>query len=488
MIGRGFLFDRITLRLRVFISLIIIILFTVGTLGFLMFLHFQETAKTFHENRLSRKEKTIVETIDYAITDFPDEVNEKNIADVLRPKIFEFSDINDIHINIYDLKGKLLLTSEAKIAEERKQVPPQVLKILSPTDDRIELRKIQDNETYISTFSYLYSLNQKPIAIISLPYMHDDSFQKQEFLILLERFFIVVSIVIFLGAIIAWLLSNSVIGRLKEVAERLNSTHVVRHNKPIIYDSRDEVKVIVDAYNEMVLKLNEQSEQLLKIEREETWREAARQVAHELKNPLTPMKLQIQNFNRRFDPKNPNIKEKVDELSKGLLKQIDTISGIAEAFSDFTKMPVRKDEIIDIVEELEVSLEVFDEEFVHYNPKIKGPLYINFDPNYLVRVITNLVKNALQAVPMGRKPSVEVKLDVNNRFVNIIVVDNGTGISDEHVDRLFEPKFTTKTSGSGFGLPMVKKIIEEYGGTIRFRNNPKEGASFIVSLPINDKK
>ena len=487
MIRKGILFDRISLRLRVFISLIIIILFTVGLLGFLMFLHFQQTAKTFHENRLLRKEKTIVETIDYAITDFPDEVNEKNIKDVLKPKIFEFSDINDIHINIYDLKGNLLLTSEARIPDDRKKIPSQVLKVLSTTDDRVELRKIQDNETYISTFSFIYNLNQRPIAIISLPYMHDDSFQKQEFLILLERFVIVVLIVIFIGAIISWQLSNSVIGRLKEVAERLSSTHVVRHNKPISYSSKDEVKVLVDSYNEMALKLNEQSEQLLKIEREETWREAARQVAHELKNPLTPMRLQIQNFNRKFDPENPNIKEKVEELSKGLLKQIDTITGIAEAFSDFTKMPVRKDEIIDIVEDLEVSLEVFDEKFVHYNPQVGGPLYINFDPHYLVRVITNLVKNALQAVPMGRTPEIEVKLEVNSGFVNIIVIDNGIGISDEHIDRLFEPKFTTKSSGSGFGLAMVKKIIEEYDGTIRFRNNPTEGASFIISLPLNDK-
>lgn len=483
MIRRGILFDKISLRLRVFISLMLIILFTVFVLGFLMFLHFQQTAKTFHENRLFRKEKTIIETIDYAITDYPSEVTEANIKEVLKPKIFEFSDINDIHINLYNLKGDLILTSEAKIPDIRKKVPQKVLSVLSPIDDRVELRRIENNETYISTFSFLYNLNQHPIAIISLPYMHDDSFQKKELMALIEKFLAVVAIVIILGALFSWWLSNSVIGRIKEIAERLNATQVVGHNKPIFYTSKDEVKVLVDSYNEMVLKLNEQSEQLLKTEREETWREAARQVAHELKNPLTPMRLQIQNFSRKFDANQPNIKEKVEELCRGLLKQIDTLTGIAEAFSDFTKMPVRKDEIIDIVEELKVSLEMFDENFVQYIPQVESPLYINFDPNYLVRVITNLVKNALQAVPLGRKPSVEVRLTEDQQIVEISIIDNGTGISDEHIDRLFEPKFTTKSSGSGFGLPMVKKIIEEYGGSIRFKNNPTEGASFIITLP-----
>ncbi|MFU2093499.1 ATP-binding protein [Ornithobacterium rhinotracheale] len=487
MIKQGFLFNRISLRLRVFVSLIIIILFTVGTLGFLMFLHFKQTAETFHKNRLLRKEKTIIETIDYAITDYPEEVDERNITDVLKPKIFEFSDINDIHINLYDLKGNLMLTSEAKIPEERKRVPAQIMSILSMTNDRVEHILTYDKETYITVYTYLYNINQKPIAILSLPYMHDDSFQKQEFFLLIERFLAVVAFVIFIGGLIAWWLSKSVTARIKEIAERLNQTHVVGHNRPIFYDSNDEVKVLVDSYNEMVLKLNEQSEQLLKIEREETWREAARQVAHELKNPLTPMRLQIQNFNRKFEAGNPDNKEKVDELCKGLLKQIDTITGIAEAFSDFAKMPVRKDESIDIVEEISLALEMFDEKFVKYTPEIESPLYIDFDSSYLVRVITNLVKNALQAVPFGRTPEVEVKIRENNGNVNILVSDNGTGISDELIDRIFEPKFTTKSSGSGFGLVMVKKIVEEYGGNIRFRNNSHEGATFIISLPLTQK-
>lgn len=487
MIRQGFLFNRISLRLRVFASLIIIIIFTVSTLGFLMFLHFKQTAETFHKNRLLRKEKTIIETIDYAITDFPEEVDEKNIAEVLKPKIFEFSDINDIHINLYDLKGYLVLTSEAKIPEERKRVPAQIMTLLSISNDRVEHIRTSNKETYITVYTYLYNINQKPIGILSLPYMHDDSFQKQEFFLLIERFLAVVAFVLFIGGIIAWWLSKSITGRIKEVAERLNKTHVVGHNKPIFYDSNDEVKVLVNSYNEMVLKLNEQSEQLLKIEREETWREAARQVAHELKNPLTPMRLQIQNFNRKFQIGNPDNKDKIDELCKGLLKQIDTITGIAEAFSDFAKMPVRKDECIDIVEEIAIALEMFDDKFVNYTPEIQSPLYINFDSNYLVRVITNLVKNALQAVPFGKKPKIEVKLRENNGNVCIIVSDNGTGIPDELVDRIFEPKFTTKSSGSGFGLAIVKKIVEEYDGNIRFRNNSNEGASFIISLPLTKK-
>lgn len=461
------------------------ILFTAITIGFLTFFYFKQTSQDFHKNRLQRKEKSILYAIDYAITDYPEEVTPQNIAAVLKPKIYEFSDINNIHISLYDLQGNLELTSEAKISDDRKKVPQQIMEILSPTDDRVELKKTIDNETSINTFTYVYNIRREPIAIVSLPYLHDQSYQQEEFLTLMERFIGVVFIVSLLGGLLSFGLSKSITNRLKKIANRLDATHVVGHNKPIFYNGNDEVKVLVNAYNDMVLKLNEQSELLLKIEREETWREAARQVAHELKNPLTPMRLQIQNFRRRFDPSSPDIKEKVNDLSDGLIRQIDTIANIAKAFSDFTKMPLRKDEKIDIEEELDVILDVFDEDAVHYISEVKGPLYIYFDPNYLVRVTTNLVKNALQAIPIGRKPQIEVRLATDNKVVQLLVKDNGTGIPDELIDKLFQPKFTTKSSGSGLGLPMVKKIIEQYDGSIRFKNNIETGATFIVSIPIN---
>lgn len=476
--------DRLSLRMRIFIALVVMILFTTIVIGLVTFFHFQQTTKTYHENRLARKEKTIIETIDYAITDFPGEAVPHNIKNILEKRIHEFADINDIPISVYSLRGHLLLTSEATITPQRRAVPRLILQKISPKNDRFEVKRTEQEKTFLTTYSYIYGPGQKPLAILSLPYEHDDSFLREELIALLERFFGIAVIILALGALVSWWISKTITRRLNEIAERLEETHVVRANKPIKYKYNDEVSIIVDSYNDMVGKLNEQSAQLVKIEREETWREAARQVAHELKNPLTPMRLQMQNFQRRFNPEDPEIHEKVNELSKGIIKQIDTLSGIAEAFSDYTKMPVRKDETIHLIEEIDTALELFDEDVVEFQHEDKE-IYLQFDPNYLVRVITNLVKNAIQAVPSKQKPKVQITVKKLQDHVEISVKDNGTGIPDDVSKKLFEPKFTTKSSGSGLGLPMVKKIVEEYNGTIRFRNNPEIGATFIVTLPFN---
>ena len=477
------LIDRLTLRMRIFIALVVMILFTAVVIGVLTFLHFQQTTKVYHENRLARKEKTIIETIDYAITDYEDEATEDNIMHILEKRIFEYSDINDIPINLYDLNGKLLLTSEAKIIPERKEVPQLIVQKISPDNDRFEVKKNIEDETFITTYSLIYNLYHQPIAIISLPYKHDDSYLKEELLSLLERFLGVVLAVLAIGALVSWWISKSITGRLNEIADRLQATQMVTKNKPLEYNFKDEVKVIVDSYNDMVGKLNEQSHLLLQTEREETWREAARQVAHEIKNPLTPMRLQIQSFQRKFNPLSPDIHESVKEMSKGIIKQIDTLAQIVDAFSDYTRLPVRKEENINLVEEIETALELFDYEAIRFESNVDS-LILNFDSSYVVRIINNLVKNSLQAIPPGVKPDILIKVEDKDTIVDISIIDNGSGVPDETNEKMFQPKFTTKSSGTGLGLPMVKKMVEEYDGTIRFRNNPGAGATFIVTLPV----
>lgn len=476
--------NRLTLRMRIFIALVVMILFTSVTIGLMTFFHFQQTTKVYHENRLARKEKTIIETIDYAITDYPEEASQTNIKAILENKIFEYADINDIPINIYNLRGELILTSEAKITNERRMVPDLIVQRINPTNDRFEVRKTEGENTFLTTYSLIYNIFQQPIAIVSLPYLHDDSFLKEELISLLERFIGVVLVVLAVGALVSWWISTSITGRLIELAEILQSTHMVKKNREIQYQFKDEVSILVKSYNSMLRQLNEQSEQLLKIEREETWREAARQVAHELKNPLTPMRLQMQNFQRKFDVNAPDVKERVNELVKGIIKQIDTLSGIAEAFSDFTRMPMRKDEKINLIEEIDVALELFDEDVIQFD-RNQAPIVIQFDPNYLVRIIMNLVKNSIQAMPINNKPEISIDLVKKEKVVEIWVKDNGQGISDEIADRLLEPQFTTKSSGSGLGLPMVNKMVQSYDGNIRFRNNPEGGATFIVTIPLN---
>lgn len=233
----------------------------------------------------------------------------------------------------------------------------------------------------------------------------------------------------------------------------------------------------------MIDALEESAQKLASSEREQAWREMAKQVAHEVKNPLTPMRLSVQSFQRMFDPKDPEIHKKVDEYSKTLIQQIDTMSKIAEAFSNFAKMPAQNLEQLDIVEVVERALEIFPSENIKFSATSSEIIAIA-DKDQINRIVNNLVKNAIQSVPENKIPDIEVELSEKDEHVYIKVKDNGSGIDDTISQKIFEPKFTTKTSGMGLGLPMIKNIIETYNGSISYDTTKGKGTVFVVSFPI----
>ena len=232
----------------------------------------------------------------------------------------------------------------------------------------------------------------------------------------------------------------------------------------------------------MIDELEESAAMLAKNEREAAWREMAKQVAHEIKNPLTPMRLTVQSFQRKFDPEHPEIHQKLKEYSDTLIQQIDTMSSIASAFSNFAKMPAQKSETLDVVKIVGLALDIFTEDYIKF-PIIEEQVIAKFDRTQLIRVVTNLVKNAIQAIPEDRKPSILVNVTTEKNEVCITVADNGVGITDENKSKIFEPKFTTKTSGMGLGLGMVKNIVETYKGSITFTSVEGKGTVFKVAFP-----
>jgi len=206
----------------------------------------------------------------------------------------------------------------------------------------------------------------------------------------------------------------------------------------------------------MIDELELSALKLAKTEREEAWRQMARQVAHEIKNPLTPMRLSMQSFKRNFNPHDPQIEERVNEFSKTIVQQIDNLSAIATAFSDFAKMPAQQNETLNAVEIIRLALDIFNENHIHFEPEEEN-IQIKFDRNQLIRIITNLVKNAIQATEHLENPNILVKISTEDDVVMISVEDNGSGIPLDMQERIFEPRFTTKSSGMGLGLGMVKK-------------------------------
>jgi len=239
---------------------------------------------------------------------------------------------------------------------------------------------------------------------------------------------------------------------------------------------------LVNSFNEMVDELEESAVKLAKGEREQAWREMAKQVAHEIKNPLTPMRLTVQSFQRKFDPTDPKIHDKINEFSKTLIQQIDTMSSIASAFSNFAKMPTQNREELNVVEVVKYALDIFAEDYISYFSE-KEVIKAELDKTQLIRIITNLVKNATQALDEVENKKIEVTVSDDEKNVIITVADNGKGILVEDKEKIFEPKFTTKSSGMGLGLGMVKNIVEAYNGSITFTSKHNKGTVFKIVIP-----
>ena len=247
----------------------------------------------------------------------------------------------------------------------------------------------------------------------------------------------------------------------------------------------DEIGQLVKQYNKMVEALAESADKLSRSERESAWREMAQQVAHEIKNPLTPMKLSVQHLQRAWNEKSGNLDELVQRISKTMIEQIDTLSVIASEFSNFAKMPRPKNEVLDLDEMIRSAVNLFAvtpglEIHFEENP---GKRLVFADREQLSRAFSNLLKNAIQAIPENKKGMIGIAIKTENGLHVISVSDNGSGIPKALQSKIFSPNFTTKTSGMGLGLAMVKSATELLGGNIWFETTEGKGSVFYISLP-----
>lgn len=476
------MFKELKLSQRIFGAMFIVILFTSISVLLITIYNFREQNRHFAEVLLKNKEKQVIDAIDYELDRYPQLATSQNIYDVLENVILGISDIHKTDINVFDIRGNLMLTTEPKEIPAR-VLPQRVLDSLSRNLEYLEVPVTTDGgQMVLTTYRYVNNFQNQPVAIINLPFKSSNQMFEDNLNSLLNRFAWVLLFILVVGGILSWLMAKQITHKIGLIANKIKQTDVVIHNKPIDYPYKDEISPLVNSYNEMLEKLNFQSNLLALTEREEAWREMAKQVAHEIKNPLTPMRMLIQNYVRKYDPEAPDSKEKLKDLSDTLVTQIDTMSAIAEAFSDFARLPLRNDEEIDVVDTIQTALEIFPEKSVHFEPAVKE-LKIHFDKIYLIRIITNLVKNAIQAVPHDRAPDIHVYLQKMKDLVVIRVTDNGVGIPPHLGEKIFEPKFTTTTGGMGLGLAMVKKIVEDYNGEIRYISDENRGSEFSIKIP-----
>ncbi len=480
----------LSLRRRIFFSMLFITTFSTILITVVSLIHFRYEAKEYHEERLSRKENAIKEHIEYILQTTKYPLISDNIRNIFKSRIHELSDIHSLEINFFDLNGKLLLSSKTDIKSNKKPIiQTKILNNLKKSiEKRIVITKAKENETFIkSSFSYIKDTEYKNLAIINIPYEENSDFYNQEAENFLTRYAQVFIIMFIISILISYLLSRTITKSISQISEKLGITQLNERNQKLkLQPGNQEINGLILAYNNMVDTLEESVQKLAQSEREHAWREMAKQVAHEIKNPLTPMRLTIQSFQRKFDPNDPYSSQKLEDFSKTLIQQIDTMSTVASAFSNFANMPTQQNEHLNIVQVCKTALEIFNEDYVNFNCNEKE-IYTLFDRTQLTRIVTNLVKNAIQSIPENQeKKSVVVELLKEDTSFILKISDNGIGISPENATYIFEPKFTTKNSGMGLGLAIIKKIIENYNGSISFESVEEKGTLFTVKLPIKN--
>jgi len=484
----GFKMSMLSLRIRIFLSMIVLILIASILMASISVIQFKNEARRYHQERLDRKEDAVKEHINYILSNTTYPLTEKNLPLIFKDKIHELSDIHNVEINIYSLNGNLLKSSKASFSVDNVSppIPKYVIKLVQSSIEKryVDIKNV-DGVKIRSSYSQIKDDKFKPLGILNLPYVEDDSFYEneiQDFLVRLSQVYFFMLIIAFA---LAYFLSSYITKSLKTISDKINETSLDQKNEKIVIEANSrEINSLIKAYNAMVDKLEESASMLAQSEREQAWREMAKQVAHEIKNPLTPMRLTVQSFQRKFDPEDPDLKQKLNDYTKTLIQQIDTMSSVASAFSNFASMPAQQNETLNVVEVVEFSLDIFNEEYLRFESDEKEIVTV-MDRTQLIRIITNLVKNAIQAIPEEQEnKSIVVAVKRVENYVNITVKDNGIGIELENIEHIFEPKFTTKTSGMGLGLGIIKNIIENYKGTITFETEYGKGTTFIVSLPI----
>ncbi|WP_223032239.1 sensor histidine kinase [Hanstruepera marina] len=479
---------KLSLRLRIFLAMILLVLLASILIAGVTIYQYNEEAHDYHQDRLNRKEENIKASVEYTIKETTYPVIRENVALIFKDEIYEIATIHNMEINLYDLEGSLLKSSKASFAADSipKCLDANILNTLSNTlEKRYVTKTIENGEGYLSSYSVITDHKFKPLAILHLHYLENDDFLNKELNEFLERLGYAYFIMLLIAVALAYFLSKYITKSLKTISDKMNETRLEKRNKKIDLDkTSEEISVLVQAYNSMIDELEESAVKLATSEREQAWREMAKQVAHEIKNPLTPMRLSVQSFQRKFNPEDPDINQKVDEFSKTLIQQIDTMSSIASAFSNFAKMPAQQNETLNVVKIVKLALDIFNEDYIMFKA-VEDEIIAKFDRTQLIRVVTNLVKNGIQAIPehAQRPPQIIVEVTSSEKVVNIIVSDNGKGISEENKPKVFEPKFTTKSSGMGLGLAMVKNIVETYNGNITFTSQEGVGTTFKVTFP-----
>ena len=469
----------------VFVSLLVVALITI--------FYNIDKYNTKHHDDLNEKMKSISAEIDMRLEE-ADNIS-LSLEMWLETELYKLSNIFRTDINVYDPGGKIIASSRIEILDHgliSSRINAQAFYEIS---ENYRLNYFQHEKigrlSYLSAYQPIVNYRGNYLGFINLPYFIRQDNHSQEISTFIVAFINLYVLLFMISIIVAVFISNQISRPLVLIQENIRKMQLGKRNNPIQYKRNDEIGSLVKEYNKKVDELSVSAELLARSERESAWREIAKQVAHEIKNPLTPMKLSIQHL-KRAKGEGEDYKKYVERVSDILMEQIDNLSNIVTEFSNFANIPTARNQVFLLAEQLEKIIALFE---THEHIKVKfysdefAYIEVNADREQLSRALINLLKNAIQAIPEGQEGKIDVNLSRRESMAIISISDNGTGIPEELREKLFSPSgFTTKSSGMGLGLAIVKKIVENFAGKIWFETTIGKGTTFFIEIPVYEAK
>jgi len=401
----------------------------------------------------------------------------------------DLSYIYHTDIHVYDNRGILMGSSQPLIFNKNlmsNKIAP--LPYFSSTSNINQYEHI-GKLNYLTGYIDFVNGDFTQIGFIAVPQFFSQDEIRSEIESFLTVIIHIYMIIIVLAIVLSLFIGKQLSAPLIVLEMKLKDMRLGRRNEKIDYNLNDEIGQLVQQYNRTVDELEQSARLLAKSERESAWRSMARQVAHEINNPLTPMKLTIQQLQRTKKMQDKQFDDYFEKSSIMLIEQIDNLSRIAGTFSNFARMPEASFVRVDVAAKIYSVFRLFMNNNEHVTMRYEGAeqnIFVYADPEQLVQVFNNLIKNAIQAIPEEREGEISIRLTEEAKEVTITVSDNGAGIDAEIQDKLFIPNFTTKSTGMGLGLAIAKNIIEISGGSITFSTAINEGTTFSVRLPKSE--
>ncbi|PKP53930.1 MAG: hypothetical protein CVT92_01840 [Bacteroidetes bacterium HGW-Bacteroidetes-1] len=477
-----------TFRMKLQMLILSSLLVSFVIIGLSTIYYITNVYKEKNNDFLAEKTQSILIELEHKLKN--EDLTKENLHDYLHQLLLKFSLVFFSDINIFDLNGRLIASSRPEIFDQgliSKLMNPMAFKAMNIENKLFYLHQEHiGNGQYLSSYVPFKDAQGNALAYINLPYFAKESERRNEISTLVLAYINIFLLLMGISVTLVLILSRRLTQPLQMIQQKMRMVRIDKVNEKIAWRGKDEIGQLVTQYNTLLDQLAESAGRLARSERESAWREMARQVAHEIKNPLTPMRLSVQYLLKAWNEKDADIDQKLNNTTQTLINQIDTLSSIASAFSDFANMPVNKPVTIQLELLIQQIVTLFDNrENILFQLEMpeNEELIIVADQGNINRIFTNIIKNSIQAI--GNKENGVIKIWVESHKDNyfIAISDNGKGMTENEKQKVFTPNFTTKSSGMGIGLSMVYNMISAAGGTISFETEQGSGTTFHIVLP-----